>query len=159
MGFDTRGIYLLPSGRFGRNVVIFGVHMSSSVHVVNKGKDILILGKGPTQELGEDSLTSEKMFSVTFTDGAKYFLSLHYIGANCYLFVNDTKIIKFKAKYSGIVATGLCLGNIWKCWLVDNMKDTILNGHVYDFSVDFDAIAVDDIKNIHNYLMKKNNIV
>ena len=112
MGFDTRGIYLLPSGRFGRNVVIFGVHMSSSVHVVNKEKDILILGKGPTQELGEDSLTSEKMFSVNFTDGAKYFLSLHYIGANCYLFVNDTKIIKFKAKYSGIVATGLCLGNI-----------------------------------------------
>ena len=113
MGFDTRGIYLLPSGRFGRNVVIFGVHMSSSVHVVNKGKDILILGKGPTQELREDSLTSEKMFSVNFTDnGEKYFLSLHYIGANSYLFVNGTKIIKFKAKYSGIVATALCLGNI-----------------------------------------------
>ena len=39
------------------------------------------------------------------------------------------------------------------------MKDTILNGYVYDFSVDFDAIAVDDIQDIHNYLMKKNNIV
>ena len=37
------------------------------------------------------------------------------------------------------------------------MKDTRLNGHVYDFSVDYDAVAVDDIKD--KYLMKKNNIV
>ena len=34
--------------------------MSSSVHVDNKGKDILILGNGPTQGLGEHSLTAEK---------------------------------------------------------------------------------------------------
>ena len=53
IGFDRTGIYLLPSGRFGRNVIIFGVDMSSSVRVDNKGKDILILGKGPTQGLGE----------------------------------------------------------------------------------------------------------
>ena len=39
------------------------------------------------------------------------------------------------------------------------MKNTRLNGYVYDFSVDYDAIAVDDIKDIHKYLMKKNNIV
>ena len=39
------------------------------------------------------------------------------------------------------------------------MKDTGLNGYVYDFSVDYDAIAVDDIKDIHKYLMKKNNII
>ena len=49
-------------------VVIFGVDMSSSVHVDNKGKDILILGKCPTQGLGEHSLTAEKMYSVSFTD-------------------------------------------------------------------------------------------
>ena len=41
--------------------------MSSSVHVDNKGKDILILGKGPTQELGEQSLTAGKMYSINFT--------------------------------------------------------------------------------------------
>ena len=53
--------------------------MSSSVHVDNKEKDILILGKGPTQGLGEHSLTSEKMYSVNFTDnGEKHCLSLHY---------------------------------------------------------------------------------
>ena len=39
------------------------------------------------------------------------------------------------------------------------MKDTGLNGYVYDFSVDYDTIAVDDIKDLHKYLMKKNNIV
>ena len=53
IGFDRTGLYLLPSRRFGRNVIIFGVHMSSSVHVDNKGKDILVLGKCPTQGLGE----------------------------------------------------------------------------------------------------------
>ena len=74
IGFDRTGVYLLPDGSFGRNVVIFGVDMSSSVHVDNKGKDILILGKGPTQRLGEHSLTAEKMHSVNFTDHRKKML-------------------------------------------------------------------------------------
>ena len=134
--------------------------MNSSVHVDNKGKDILILGKGPTQGLGEHSLTAEKMYSVNFTDnGDKYCLSLHYNGANSYLFVNGTEIIKFKTKDSNIVARPLCLGNISKYWSVDNMKDTGWNGYVYDFSVDYDSTDVDDIKDIHKYLMKKNNKV
>ena len=38
-------------------------------------------------------------------------------------------------------------------------EDTGLNGYVYDFSVDYDATSVDDIKDIHKYLMKKNDIV
>ena len=38
-------------------------------------------------------------------------------------------------------------------------EKTGLNRYVYDFSVDYDAIAVDDILDIHNYLMKKNDIV
>ena len=89
----------------------------------------------------------------------KICLSLLYNGANRYLFVNDIEIHKFKAKYSEIVATPLCLGNISKDWSVDNMKKTGLNGYVYDFSVDYDALAVVDILDIHNYLMKKNDIV
>ena len=68
IGFDRTGVYLLPDGSFGRNVAIFGVDMNSSVYVDNKGKDILILGKGPTQGLGEHWLTAEKMYSVNFTD-------------------------------------------------------------------------------------------
>ena len=61
-------------------------------------------------------------------------------------------------KDSAIVATPLCLGNISKDWLVDNMKGTGFTGYVYYFSIDYDPIAVDDIKNIHKYLMRKNNI-
>ena len=159
IGFDRSSVYLLPDGSFGRNVVIFGVDMNSSVHVDNKGKDILILGKGPTQGLGEHSLTAGKKYSVNVTDHRKkWCLSLHYNGANSYLFANGTEIIKFKAKDSNTIATPLRLGNISKDWSVDNMKDTWLNGYVYDFSVDYDATSADDIKDIQKYLMKKNNI-
>ena len=66
----------------------------------------------------------------------KFFLSLHYNGANSYLFVNGTEIYKFKAKDSEIVATQLCLQNISKDWSVDYVKKTNkLNDYVYDFSV------------------------
>ena len=98
------------------------------------------------------------MCLINFTEHNKKFcLSLHYNGANSYLFVNGTEIYKFKAKASEIVATPLCLGNISKDWFVDNMKKTGFNGYVCDFSVDYDAIAVDDFLDIHNYLMKKMN--
>ena len=71
------------------------------------------------------------------------------------MFVNGTKIYKFKAKVSEIVAALLCQENISKHWSVDNMNKTGFNGYVYDFSVNYDANAVDDILKIHNYLMKK----
>ena len=51
----------------------------------------------------------------------------------------------------------VCLGNILKDWSVDNMKKTGFTGYIYDFSVDYYFIAVDDIKDIYMYLMKKNN--
>ena len=60
---------------------------------------------------------------------------------------------------SEIVATPLCLGNVSKDFSVDNMKKTGLNGYFYDFNVDYDSIAVDDILDIHKYLMKKISIV
>ena len=56
---------------------------------------------------------------------------------------------------SETVVTPLCLGNISKDFSVDNMKKIGLNGYVYDFNVDYDPIAVDDILNIHKYLMEK----
>ena len=59
-------------------------------------------------------------------------------------------MFKFKAENFEIVGTPLWLGNILKDWSLDNMKKTELNGYVYDFSVDYDAIAVDDILDIHN---------
>ena len=127
--------------------------------LITRKKDILILGKGPTQGLDSITLTAEKLYSINFTENNKKFrLTLYYTGANSYLFVNGTEIYKFKAKDSEIVATPLCLGNISKDFSVDNMKKTGLNGYAYDFSVDYDAIAVDDILDFHKYLMKKNNI-
>ena len=84
---------------------------------------------------------------------------MHCNGANSYLFVNGAEIIKFKAKDSEIAATRLCLENISKDWTLDKMKRTGVNGYVYDFSVDYDDIAVDDILDIHKCLMKKNNMI
>ena len=126
--------------------------MSSSLHIGNKKKDILILGEDPTQGLDDTTLTAEKKDSLNFTMTEKKFcLSLHYNGANSYLFANGEEIIKFKANDSEIVATPLCLRIVSKNVSVDNMKKTGLNGYVYDFRADYDVISVDDILE----LMKK----
>ena len=124
--------------------------MSSSTKIDKRKEDILILGKSPTQEL-EHTLSAEKIYSLNFTEIIKNFcLSLRYNGENSYSFVNGKEIHKVKAKYSEIVATPLCLVNISKDWTVGNMKKTGLDGYVYDFIVDCDAITVDDILDIHN---------
>ena len=75
------------------------------------------------------------------------------------MFVNGIEFYKFKAKDSEVVATPFCLGNISKDWSIDNMKKTGFDGYMYDFSVDYGATDVDDVKDIHKYLMKKNDIV
>ena len=129
--------------------------MSTSIHIDNKKKEILVLGRGPTQEL-ESTLAAEKMYSINFTvTKNKFCLSLHYNGGNSYLFVNDTEICKFKAKDSAIVASPLCLDNISIDWSTDLKKKTGFTGYVYDFSADYNIVAVDNIKEIHKYLMKK----
>ena len=77
-------------------------------------KDILVLGKGPTQGL-EHTLTAEKMYLINFTVTKKKFcLSLYYNGANSYLFVDVTEIYKFKAEDSEVVASLLWLGTFPK---------------------------------------------
>ena len=122
-------------------------------------KDILILGKGPTQGL-EHKLSTEKLYSINFTKkNTKFCLNLHYNRANSYLFVNGTEIFKFKAKDFEIVASPLCLLNISKDWSTDNMRKTGFNAYVYGFSVDYDATDIDNIKDIHKYLIKQNNIM
>ena len=100
------------------------------------------------------------MYSINFAKkNTKFCLSLHYNGANSYLFVNGTEIYKFKAKDSEIVPSSLCLGNISKDWTNDNMKKTGFNGYIYDFSTDYKAINKSGIVDIYKYLMKKNDIV
>ena len=122
-------------------------------------KRVLVLGEDLTQRLYDKRLTTEKNYWINFTENNKKFcLSLHYNGTKSYLFVDGTEIHKFKAKDSKIVANLLFLGNVSINFSVDNMQKSELNGYVYDFSVDYDAIAVDDILDIHKCLMKKNNI-
>ena len=66
------------------------------------------------------------MYSISFTVTKKKFcLSVHYNGANSYLFVNGAEIYKFKGKDSEIVASPLSLGNIFKDWSTDNMKNRV----------------------------------
>ena len=154
IGFNRKSSFSFPNDGFGQNIIIFGLDLSFSAHIDNKKKNILILGKGPTQGL-EHKLTAEKMYSINFTVTKKKFcLSLHYNGANSYLFVNSTEIYKFKAKYSESVATPLCIANISKDWLVDNMKKLDLMDTSM-ICVDYDATDVDDIGDIHKYLIKK----
>ena len=121
-GLDRRSSFSFQSGRYGQNVLSFGADMSTSTHIDNKKKDILVLGRGPTQGL-EITLTAEKMYSINFTvTKMKFCLNLHYNGGNSYLFVNGTEIIKFKAKDSAILASPLCLGNISKDWSTDKYE-------------------------------------
>ena len=66
--------------------------MRSSTKTDNRKKDILVLVKGPTQRL-EHTLSTEKVYSINFTKKKKFCLSLHYNGAESYLFVNSTEIM------------------------------------------------------------------
>ena len=121
IGFDKKSAVSFPPSGVDMSLIV-GVDMSSSAHIDNKKKDILILGKGPIQGL-EHTLTAEKMYSINFTVTKKKFCwSLHYNGTNGYSFVNDREIYKFKAKDSKIVASPSCLENISKDWSADNMK-------------------------------------
>ena len=75
------------------------------------------------------------------------------------MFVNGTEIYKFKAKDSMIVPNNFCLGNVSEDFSASNMKKSGFNGYIYNFSVDYNSIDINDIKNIPQYLMKKNGIV
>ena len=120
--------------------------------LITKTKSVLTLGQGFIQELDDKTLYAEKMYSINFAaTKRKFCLSLHYNGANSYLFVNTTEIIEFKAKDSEIVANPLCLVNISEDFFVANMKN-----FVFDFSVDYRVTVVGDILDIRRYLMKKN---
>ena len=80
IGFDSRSEFLFTDGRFGKNVIIFRADMSSSTHIDNKSKDILILGEWPTQGLDDMTLAAEAKYSNNFTQSGKrtvsYFLML-----------------------------------------------------------------------------------
>ena len=92
------------------------------------------------------------------TDCRKKCLSLHHNRASSYFFVNGTESVKLKAKHSEINLIPLGLGSFSDNVSVDNMEETWFYEYFYDFSIDYDTTAVDDILDIHKYLMENNNI-
>ena len=94
-------------------------------------------------------MTAEAEYLINFSEQEKKFcLSLHYNGVNIY---------HFKAKYSKWNVNLLFWGCISKDFPNDNMKETGLNEYVYNFWADYGSICVDDILDIHKYLMEKHN--
>ena len=145
-----------------RNIIIFGVDLSNSVHATNKTQNILILGHALTQKINNTTIYAEKMYSPNFSAENKTFsLILHYNGYDSCLFVNGKEVTKFKAKDSEIKANQLTFRSISTSanFSSSDIEDSKLYGSVYDFSVDYSAITNDEILDIHNYLMKNNNIV
>ena len=114
IGFDRKEEFSFGN-EFGRNVIIFGIDMSSSIHATNKTQNILILGTDFTQGLANTTIYAQSCIqSILLKLITKFCLNLHYNTANSYLFVNGTEVHKFNAKDSEIVATPLCLGKFQK---------------------------------------------
>ena len=113
--------YLIP---YGRNVIIFGADLNSSVHIDNKGKNILILGEGPIKGLDDTTLTAEAKYPINFTQSEKRFvLNLHYNGSNSFLLFNAIKVYQFRAKDSEIK-------DYTKDFTINDMTKTGLKGVV-----------------------------
>ena len=128
--------------------------MSSSVHVTNNGKDILIFGVGAIQGLDDATLAAEAKYPINFAhSGKRFVLSLHYNGRNSLLFVNATKVYQFKATTSEIKDYALSLGKISKDFTINKTTKTILKGFVTFFSVGFNPMDNNDILDLHKYLM------
>ena len=160
VGFDSKGEFTHPDGGDGKNVIIFGADLSNSKHANNKTKYVLVLEREFIQKMNDTTIYAERMYSPNFTVDNKIFcLSFHYNGDNSYLFVNGKQVIKFKAKNSELIKCPMCLGGLSKDYNKNSRKDTGLYENVNDFSVNYSAITNDKIVDIHNYLMKKNNII
>ena len=81
---------------------------------------------------------------------------MHFNEHISFVLVNATRISQFKAKNSEIEPYPSCLENISKGFVVNCMKKVRLSGYVHDFTIDY--IIIDNIIDIHKYLMKKHDI-
>ena len=165
--FDEGGEFghTVKQGNFNRttnakNVIIFGVDMSSSVHATNRANNIYVMGKDFIQGINNTTIYAEKLFHNNFTEfGVKFVLSLHYNGDDSYLFANGRQELKFKAKASHLVKEKLCIGNLSDQWTTSESEKTGLYGNISDFVVDHEPInGVKPIYDMHRYLMTKHNI-
>ena len=67
IGFDSHSEFSLSNSFMSKNIITFGFYMSSSVHIDNKRKDVLILGIGPSQQLDNTMLAVEAQYSIYFS--------------------------------------------------------------------------------------------
>ena len=165
--FDEGGefAHTVKQGNFNRtanakNVIIFGVDMSSSIHATNRANNIYVMGKDFIQRINGTTIYVEKLLHNNFTEfGVKFVLSLHYNGDNSYLFANGRQELKFKAKDDQIISEKLCLGNLSSEWTTRESEKTGSYGNIYDFVVDYKSIVgVDLIYDMHRYLMQRHDI-
>ena len=160
IGFDSKCEFVHLDGGSGKNVIIFEADLSNFRAATNKTQSVLILAHGLKQKINDTTISAEKMYSPNFTVDKKIFcLSLHYNSDNSYLFVNGRGVTKFRPKNCELIKHPMFLGGLWKDYDKNSRKDTRLYGNVYDFSIDYSALATDEIVDIHNYLMKKNNLI
>ena len=143
-----------------RNVIIFGVDVSSSIHATNRANNIYVMGKEFIQGINDTTIYAEKLFHNNFTEpGEKFILSLQYDADNSYLFANGRQELKLKAKDDQMINEKLCIGNLSGEWTKSESEKTGLYGNTYDFVVDYRAInGVKPIYDMHRYLMTKHNI-
>ena len=107
----------------GENVIIFGADMSSSVHVDNKGKDILILGEGLTQGLDDTTLTVEANIPLNLYNQIEdLYLVYAIMEATLSYLLMLQKIYQFKVNDAEIKKYTSCLGNVSKDFTINNMK-------------------------------------
>ena len=155
VGLDSRSLISFPNVDWHKNIVIFRVDNSSSVHIDNKKKDILVLGNARIRWYYDNNRSWK--FYWFFEIRNKICLTLHYNGSKSFLFVNATKMYQFKAKHPEIKPYMLGLQNISKDFTANNIKKG-LNSSVYDFPVDYNIIDINDIINIHKYWIKWQDI-
>ena len=100
--FDSLSEFSLSDGSAGKNVIIFRVHVSSSVHIENKVKYILIFGKAPTQGLDDTELIAETKYLINFSRSQKTkkkkIKSLHHNGSNSFDLLMLQKCINSEQK-------------------------------------------------------------
>lgn len=120
----------------------------------------LVLDERATDGLDGNAVTKETKYSVNITKSRKKVVWVYSSMPQQVLRINGLKIQQFKTKDSEIRIYLLFLGNISKDLTVDKMmKQTGLNGKVFDFSVSYKTTNINDISDIYKYLMKKHNIV
>ena len=127
-GFDFRSEFSFRDRTMGRNVIIFVADMSSSVHVANKNKNILILDQGPPQGL-DTTLTVEAKCPINFTQPNERFVLIYTaMEATVSYLLMLPKLYQFKTKKLWNKRLSLCLDNISKKFTINSMKEMGLAG-------------------------------